>query len=585
MLVNKQPGRIIVIVYFLATVLFTGCSLKQVQTAGVKKPADFVRTTEKDLQWWRDARFGLFIHWGPVSLKGTEIGWSRGREIPIEVYDNLYKDFNPVKFNAAEWVRIAKAAGTKYIVITSKHHDGFAIFDSKYTDYDITSTPFKRDVLKELARECKKQNIKLCFYHSIIDWHHPDYLPRGAGDMRPAEGAVFERYVTYMKNQLSELLTNYGPIGILWFDGEWDPTWTPEQGEALYAYVKSLQPHIIINNRVGKGRAGMEGITQAGQFPGDYDTPEQQIGKFNIDRPWETCMTICQQWAWKPDDRLKPLKECIHTLVRAAGGDGNLLLNVGPMPDGRIEQRQADRLKEMGDWLKKYGESIYKTRGGPFKPGSWGASTYKNKTVYIHILNWSNDVIVLPPIPKKIIKTSVLTGGAATIKQTNESIEISLPKDFRHELDTIVALHLDGQVDDIVPCDVPAASLNTGKKATASNIFQNNTEHGPDKAIDDDLSTRWATDYGTKQAWFEVDLGKSITFNRVKIAESYSRVEEFELQYKEDGNWQTIFRGTTIGPEYSKTFDPITARYVRLNILRATEGPTIWELQLFAPKK
>jgi alpha-L-fucosidase len=575
-----------IVFYLTVQVCFVlSCSYKNAQISNVKTSVDVVRTSEQDMQWWRESRFGLFIHWGPVSLKGTEIGWSRGREIPIEVYDNLYKEFNPAKFDAAEWVSIAKAAGTKYIVITSKHHDGFAIFDSKYTDYDIMSTPFKKDVIKELSRECKKQKIKLCFYHSIIDWHHPDYLPRGAGDKRPASDAVFERYVSYMKNQLRELLTNYGPIGILWFDGEWDPTWTHEQGKALYAYVKDLQPHIIINNRVGKGRAGMEGTTEKGEFPGDYDTPEQQIGKFNADRPWESCITICQQWAWKPNDQLKSLKECIRTLVNTAGGDGNLLLNVGPMPDGRIEPRQVERLKEMGDWLKKYGQTIYSTRGGPFKPGSWGASTHKKNTIYLHILNWSDDTITLPAISKKIIASSVLTGGKAVVKQTKESIEISVPKTSRDSLDTIIILKLDGDAGDIPACDVPPESLAAKKKATASNVFENRAEHGPDKAVDDDPSTRWATDYGIKQAWLEVDLGKSVTFNRVKISESYERVEEFELQYKNGDRWQTFLQDTKIGPEFSKQFDSVTAQYVRLNILQATEGPTIWEFGVFAPKK
>ena len=438
----------------LTLYLIPSCSQKQMRISSSKQPHGYTRTSEQDMRWWRESKFGLFIHWGPVSLKGTEIGWSRGREVPVEVYDNLYKDFNPVKFNAAQWVSIAKASGSKYIVITSKHHDGFCIFDSRYTDYDIMSTPFKRDVIKELAKECKKQGIKLCFYHSIIDWHHPDYLPRGEGDNRPADDAVFERYVTYMKNQLRELLTNYGPIGILWFDGEWDPTWTHEQAEALYAYVKGLQPHIIINNRVDKGREDMHGTTKEGNFVGDYDTPEQEIGKLNKDRPWETCMTICQQWAWKPNDQLKSLKDCIHTLVGVAGGDGNLLLNVGPMPGGSIEDRQVERLKEMGDWLKKYGQSIYATRGGPFKPGSWGASTHRDNLIYVHILNWSDDTITLPPIPNKIIAASVLTGGTATVKQIKESIEISVPQTSRRPLDTIVVLRLDGPAGQIPPCDV-----------------------------------------------------------------------------------------------------------------------------------
>ncbi len=372
------------------------------------------------LAWWQDARFGLFIHWGPVSLKGTEIGWSRGTKVPVEEYDSLYREFNPTGFSAPEWVGLAKDAGMKYLVITSKHHDGFTLWDSEYTDYDIMATPFARDVVRELSDACRDQGIRFCTYYSIIDWHHPDYIPRGKGDSRPPETADFDRYVTYMKNQLRELITNYGPLGILWFDGEWDPTWTHERGTDLYRYVLGLQPSIIINNRVDKGRDGMEGVTKKGGFIGDYETPEQKIGNFKRDVPWETCMTLGTQWAWKPDDTVKSFKECIHTLVLTCGGDGNLLLNVGPMPDGRIEARQAERLREMGKWLERNGESIYGTRGGPFMPGEWGASTCKGNTIYLHVFQWDGDSFTLPAIEPRIEAAHILGGAKVNFEQTPE---------------------------------------------------------------------------------------------------------------------------------------------------------------------
>lgn len=296
-------------------------------------------------------------------------------------------------------------------------------------------------------------------------------------------------------------------------------------------------------------------------------------------------MTICRQWAWKPNDQMKSFKQCIQTLVKTVGGDGNLLFNVGPMPDGRIEPRQVERLKEMGAWLKKYGQSIYGTRGGPFKPGPWGASTHKGGTIYVHVLNWSGEQLILSPIPKIIVANSVLTGGTANVKQTDEAIEISVPKAYRHEIDTIIKLQLDGSADGLAPVGLPSASLAHEKKVRASNIYQKNSHYGPDKVVDDDPATRWATDTGTKQAWLEVDLGKAATFNQVKIAEAYDRVREFELQYKNSTQWKTFGRGTKIGADYSKTFEPVTARQVRLNILNSTDGPTIWEFQLLAPKK
>ncbi|HVN79022.1 MAG TPA: alpha-L-fucosidase, partial [Terriglobia bacterium] len=333
-----------------------------------------VCASDSRLDWWREARFGMFIHWGPVSLKGTEIGWSRGDQVPVEEYDALYRKFNPTRFEAEVWVRTAKEAGMKYIVLTSKHHDGFCLWDSKYTDYNIMNTPFHRDVVKELAAACRHNDIVFCLYHSICDWRHPDYPLGSPGGKTEKPAPNMDRYNQYLKNQLAELTRNYGPLGILWFDGEWETPWTEARGQDLYRYCRSLQDSILINNRVSKARKDMEGTSRAGQFAGDYDTPEQQIGSFQNGRPWESCITLCEQWAWKPNDKMKSLKECLQTLITCAGGDGNLLLNVGPMPTGEIEPRQVERLNEIGQWISQYGQSIYGTRGGPFKPGAWGAS-------------------------------------------------------------------------------------------------------------------------------------------------------------------------------------------------------------------
>jgi alpha-L-fucosidase len=255
------------------------------------------------------------------------------------------------------------------------------------------------------------------------------------------------------------------------------------------------------------------------------------------------------------------------------------------MTDGRIEPRQVERLNEMGNWLEKYGQSIYATRGGPFKPGGWGASTFKGNTVYIHVLNWQKDILTLPPISKEIISSSIMTGGTVTVKQTNKVIEISVPKSYRRELDTIIVLELDGHAKTISPRGLLSNSLTAEKKARASNIFQKNASYNASKVVDDDSATRWATDSGTQQAWLEVDLGKVVAFNRVKIEEEYNRVQEFELQCRDDNQWKTFARGAKLGHDYSKKFEPVTARYVRLNILKATDGPTICEFQLFAPKK
>jgi alpha-L-fucosidase len=213
-----------------------------------------------------------------------------------------------------------------------------------------------------------------------------------------------------------------------------------------------LQPSLLINNRVSKARNDMAGTSKAGFFAGDFDTPEQQVGRFNLERPWESCITLCQQWAWKPDDRMKSLADCLRTLITCAGGDGNLLLNVGPMPDGRIEPRQVGRLREMGAWLAKNGEAIYGTRGGPFKPGNWGASTRQGDTIYLHIFEWpATGELRLPPIARKVLSSRVLTGGEAGVRQTEEGLSLRVPAADRQPIATVIALKLDGPAGELAP--------------------------------------------------------------------------------------------------------------------------------------
>ncbi len=524
------------------------------------------------MAWWREARFGLFIHWGPVSLKGTEIGWSRGGErpglkgtgeIPAEEYDNLYRVFNPVRFDADEWVRIARDAGQKYLVFTSKHHDGFVNFDSALTDYKITSphSPFRRDIVRELAEACRRGGLRFGLYYSPPDWHHPDY--RRAGH---------RRYVEYLHGQLRELCTNYGRIDIIWFDGL-DSTAEELDSVNLLAMIRRLQPGVIINNRAG--------------LPADHDTPEQTIGGFRDTRPWETCMTLCTQWAWKPDDELKPLGQCLQTLVRVAGGDGNLLLNVGPTPEGEIEARQAGRLREMGCWLQRYGRSIYGTRGGPYRWRSPGpapvVSTRRDRTVWLHVMEWpAQGDLVLPPLPATVVSAGLLTGGTCDVRQASDALTVAVPRGHRQEIDTIVELQLDAPAGDIRPVKVAAPSLASGAAVEASSVFSGMPGFGPDKAVDDDVDTRWATDAGTRQAELTVDLGTPRTVARAVISEALeARVRRFELQTRVDGDWQTVHAGTGLGPCAEIRFQPVRARYVRLNILEASDGPTIWEFQLF----
>lgn len=322
---------------------------------------DSKESTEARMKWWHDARFGMFIHWGVYSVpagkyKGVEVPgigeWIMDKaKIPVKEYEAFAREFNPVKFDAAEWVRIAKDAGMKYIVITSKHHDGFAIWDSKVSDYDIVDyAPYGKDVIKMLADECEKQGITLCFYHSIMDWHHPD---------ANAENWVKYRE-KYLKPQLKELLTGYGKLGILWFDGEWIKEWTEDQGKDLYNFVRNLQPDILVNNRVGKGRQGMQGMSKDNTYAGDFGTPEQEILSTASVFPWESCMTMNNTWGFKTSDtNWKSSETLVKNLADIVSKGGNFLLNVGPTSEGLIPSPSIERLKEMGDWTKINAEAIY----------------------------------------------------------------------------------------------------------------------------------------------------------------------------------------------------------------------------------
>lgn len=418
-----------------------------------------LKTHAEALKDFQDMRFGMFIHWGPVSLRGEEISWSRGREIPIEEYDQLYKEFNPEHFSAVEWVGAAKTAGMKYLIITSRHHDGFSLWDSKYTDYDMASTPYGKGVLKELARECKKQGIKFGTYYSICDWYRPDYPvvypdPNYTfNEEKSMDAATLEQmdqYITFMKNQLRELIEDYGTF-LIWFDGEWEWAWTHEMGMDMYAYLRDMKDDILINNRVDKGREGMEDKSRDSRFAGDFGTPEQNIGAFDRLWSWETCMTIGNQWAWKPGEELKPKEECIRTLLHTIGGDGNLLFNVGPMPDGRLDPGQVDVLKEMGEWISRNQDAVYGTRGGPYMPTEKMVSTHKENKVYLHLMKAPGKKLSLPLEEGIGIKSASFLedGKAITLKRKKDSFSLKMPAQLPDETATVIVLELDRPAGEI----------------------------------------------------------------------------------------------------------------------------------------
>jgi alpha-L-fucosidase len=508
----------------------------------------------------------MFIHWGPVTLKGTEIGWSRGREVPVDEYDNLYKQFNAANFDANNWASVAKAAGMKYIILTTKHHDGFCLWNTRQTDFNIMHSPLGRDVVKELSEACKKQGIAFGTYYSTTDWHHPDFPLTSPGGKINRPVYDLDAYTTYLKKQVAELLLNYGPLFVLWFDVP--QRFDAIRGQSVIDFAHTIQPDIIINNRTGAN--------------GDFDTPEQRVGGFQNDRPWESCMTIANQWAWKPDDKVKTLEQCLHTLIRTAGGDGNLLFNVGPMPDGRIEPLQADRLKEMGQWLEKYGYTIYGTRGGPFKPTDWGVSTRKGNTIYLHILKWNGDhvQIVLPDFGLEIKNCRLATGGKLKVIKKGGNNVLEFSGSTLQPINTIVEIETSGNVMDLKPMEIGSQSLSYQKKATAST---NPDPHW--RGIASITNGDWAGEYWTpdkedKLPWAGIDLGKPEKISSAIIYENGEAIKSFELQYLKGETWKTVYKGTTIGSRAELKLEGFTTRHVRLVLKEFTGVPGIYEIVL-----
>lgn len=402
----------------------------------------------KNREWFQDARFGLFIHWGVYSILGDGEWVMNQQKIPVKTYEKLPSFFNPTGYDPKAWVQMAKDAGMKYIVITSKHHDGFAMWDSKVSDYNIVKqTPYGKDVLKMLAEECRKEGMKLFFYHSQLDWHHPDYFPQGktGGDWsgRPEQGD-FNKYLDYMDAQLTELLTNYGDVAGIWFDGMWDKKDADWRLEKTYSLIHSLQPGTMVGSNHHQAPISGEDFQMFEKDLPGHNTAGFSAGSKVGELPIETCETINHSWGFNlKDDKNKTPKQLIQYLVKAAGYNANFLLNVGPMPNGKIQPDHVTLLKQVGDWLKANGETIYETQGGPITAHEWGVTTQKGNKVYVHILNWSEESLELPALKKKI-KSAKFFADKSPVKflKNKDGVTIRIPKDKLDDIDTIVELEL-----------------------------------------------------------------------------------------------------------------------------------------------
>ena len=360
------------------------------------------------MAWWREARFGMFIHFGLYSTlggewKGAATGsheWIRNNaKIPHEEYVPLVGQFNPTGFDADAWVQAAKDAGQKYIVLTTKHHEGFSLFNSRVTTYDVMSTPFKRDIVGELARACRKHGMRIGWYYSIMDWYHPDYLPRRDWETRDATKADFSRYLQFMRAQLRELLTQYGDISVLWFDGQWEGTWNHAVAVSLVAYCRAIAPNVIINDRVDAGAPKDAASDPQYRKAGDYTTPELKVPDTGIPgEDWETCMTMNENWGYsKFDHNFKSVATLVKLLVETASKGGNLLLNVGPMGDGRFPQESIDGLRGIGAWMRVNGNAIYGSRGTPFVNAPVRVTSHAHR-LNLFVDTWRGGALTLPAL-------------------------------------------------------------------------------------------------------------------------------------------------------------------------------------------
>ncbi len=535
----------------------------------------FGQSKPDKMDWWKEAKFGLFIHWGVYSVPagvydGKDIAgigeWIMNRgKIPTARYQAYAKQFNPVKYDPEAWVKMAKDAGMKYLVITSKHHDGFALFNTKASKWNVVeATPYGKDLLKPLADACHKHGIKLGFYYSQAqDWNNPGGAASGGHWDKAQDGSMDEYIDKVAVPQVKEILSNYGQVDILWWD---TPTDMTKERADKFLPVIAKYPNLITNNRLGGG------------YSGDTETPEQFVPATGFPgRNWETCMTMNDTWGYKSkDNNWKPTSEIIRTLIDIVSKGGNYLLNVGPTSEGLIPQPSVERLSEVGKWMKTNGEAIYGTTASPFSYLPWGRCTQKGNKLYLHVFDWPKDGKISVPLQNKITKAYLLSAPKKQLKvekSTTKNI-ITLDGKAPDPIASVVVVELNSAPEVLpLPAAGKAASASSEKEGTAAkNLFDGNPKN------------KWQPRDDDKDKWVEVDLGENIAISAFSIVEPWhpwdNKGQKIEVQYKSGENWAVASAATTNGTGHTASFAPVTARYFRLKITEAKE-PTINEWILY----
>ncbi|QTD38513.1 alpha-L-fucosidase [Polaribacter batillariae] len=532
--------------------------------------------TETEIEWFKDAKLGIFVHWGPALLKTNVLSWGRNGERPGAgkpakngikpvIYDNLYKKFDPKNFNADKWMQQIKNWGAEYIVFTAKHHDGFVFFDAKNTEYSIMNTPYGKDICKQLADAAHKAGVKLFWYYSQPDWFHPDNLRE----------KHYENYLPYMKQHIQQLFTKYGKINGVFWDHLATKYWQWDSYHILKD-LKKWQPGIISNARVGFG------------WPledrGDYDTPEQSLGPVNHHRYWEACLTMTDKWLYSPKGPIKPYETVLSMLIQVAGNGGNLLLNLGPNGKGEFVEKEVVEVEKLGNWIKKYGNTIKNTRRGIYIGGDYGASTQIGNKLYIHVLqkraNNTEVAIVLPQLPTKIIAAKGITEGFKNHEIKNGKLILHFDKN----LDNIVELTLaenPNQFERIETWKAKPISkeefivsessfLDKNKKGTViyntkGNVFSEGIH----------LKKWWEPRKDDKNPSLSLDFTSAKKVNTVLLSENMRShcVRDFTIETKDkNGNWNTIYNGKTIGEGLRIKLNGNAIYGIRLNVFKNTKA-------------
>jgi len=582
------------------TLLGLGWLVVQPLSADVSVPNETPEQFDRRAQWFRDAKIGVFIHWNPSVIIEREISWCRN-EYGREKYDQLYKRFNPPNFNADEWIRIFHDAGIRYAVFVPKHHDGFAMFRTKTYDYNVLNTPWGRDFTKEVAEACRKGGVRFCLYYSVLDWWNPDY--------KPGRGFDLTNYVEKtFKPHMQELLTQYGPVGAIWFDGNWEASWTREHALDVAKLIRKLQPDLLIGNRLEpKARkpgpevsnTGEPGVAINGDLPfvssfydapdaiGDYQAREMMFGHYYDKKAWDSCYNFAPTpaapngaWSWLAGAKPRPLSEIVNWVVQCIGRDGNALLGIGPKPDGTIDAASVVRLKELGAWVRSHEPAIYGTRGGPWLPSDYGVSTRNGDKVYLFLQSGRPETVKLPALSVGVKSAKLLNGGKLTVTEQGGQVVLKVPANQRQPMFTVIELTMNASVAKMPVMPVPGLkNVSLGKPATVSSFWPGRPELDAKHITDGNMGSMWASAEKERSGTVTVDLGQNTEVSAVNLSDApYGRIKKFDIEVEVGKSWKRVASGTTIGGNCRVNFDAVTTSRVRVNIRDASDTPTIAEM-------